>query len=602
MKNIVLTLLLIWITISRTFGLVKYDEGRMQVNGIQLLQDYTDPLAYYYLPQYPRLATKEDGTFEFLCIKYVGANEQPNGGLFHSLVEFTLPEEVIAATEEALKKEVPGARIAGPVELTQSLNDNGALGSFEVVSSILSNRGGEMAFTQSMVTSGHAPLTPNSKAVVAAVLNQEGATLLWNSLTGPTSDVSVSLHAYYEAAVKGYNAVVNAAMSVVYEHFSQVLNVQEDYTKDEIRTVVDEMTRNGALQIEVLDRSEGLDIDASGMENILQLVTDKLTELMFDAKAGWSKEPEQEQAVGKNQIQGRKSRGFITKLFKGNGNQPYVTDNQFVLKDIKNIRTNTFRLDLSKSTTIKVPVHTSGNLGGLFAEMENDERYFRIVNLADPAFEKREVYFQVDGTYADAFKDLINFVAVNFRKKYGEESGHEDVTQHFVFNTEDIVNGKTIQSAIFPRLGLTEADWTKYEMQMQWSIKGKEEIVRVPADGSWIAANDPAVALAPPFDKRMIELEADRSLFAENGVATAVVDFAVILNGKPQFLTKAALRASDAEPTSKMAVYHDPDEPVAYRVTWYSPKGHITQPLAELTSDYLYLVPPSPEEFNVNHN
>ena len=602
MKNIILTLLLAGITISRTFGLVKYDEGRIQIHGIQLLQDYTDPLSYYYLPQYPRLATKEDETLEFLCIKYVGSDGQPNGGLFHSLIEFTLPPEIIEDLEEELEKQVPGARIAGPVELTQSLDDNGSLGSFEVVSAVLSNRGGEIAFTQSVITSGHAPLTPGSKAVVAAVLNQEGATLLWNSLTGPTSDVSVTLHAYYEAAVKGYNAVINATMSVVYEHFSQVLNVQEDYTKDEIRSVVDEMVRDGAMQIEVLNRSQGLDIDASGMESILQLVTDKLTELMFDSKAGWATAPDRAAAVGANQIQGRKSRGFITKLFKGSGNQPYITDNQFVLKDIKDIRTNTFRLDLSKSTTIKVPVHTSGNLGGLFTELEEDARYFRIVNLADPAFEKREVYFQVDGTYADAFKDLINFVAINFRKKYGEESGHEDVTQHFVFNTEDIVNGKTMQSISFPRLGMAQADWTQYEMQIHWSFKGKEEIVRVPANGAWLSANDPAVALAPPFAKKMVELEADRSLFAENGIATAVVDFAVILNGKPQFITKATLRADDAEPAAEMPIYHDPGEPVAYRVTWYSPQGHIVKPLAELTSDYLYLVPPSSEEFTLNKN
>jgi hypothetical protein len=364
--------------------------------------------------------------------------------------------------------------------------------------------------------------------------------------------------------------------------------------------VVDEMVRDGALQIEVLDRSQGLGIDASGMESILQLVTDKLTELMFDAKTGWAKEADREVAIGANQIQGRKSRGFITKLFKGSGNQPYITDNQFVLKDIKDIRTNTFRLDLSKSTTIKVPVHTSGNLGGLFTELEEDDRYFRIVNLADPAFEKREVYFQVDGTYADAFKDLIHFVAVNFRKKYGEESEHEDVTRHFVFNTENIANGKTMQSVSFPRLGITQAEWTQYEMQIHWSFKGREELVRVPAGEGWLAANDPAIALAPPFDKKMVEVEADRSLFTENGVATAVVDFAVILNGKPQFITKATLRAGDAEAAAKMPIYHDPGEPVAYRVTWYSPQGYIVKPLAELTSDYLYLMPPSSEEFTLN--
>ncbi|NKB22941.1 MAG: hypothetical protein GKR87_00795 [Kiritimatiellae bacterium] len=52
-------------------GLVSYDEGRMQLQGVQLLRDATDPKVYYYLPQYPRLATKADGTYELLCMKYV---------------------------------------------------------------------------------------------------------------------------------------------------------------------------------------------------------------------------------------------------------------------------------------------------------------------------------------------------------------------------------------------------------------------------------------------------------------------------------------------------------------------------------------------------
>ena len=63
-------------------AVVKYDEGRMMIDGIQLLQDNSNPLEYYYLPQYPKLAKNEDGSFEFLCIKYVGENKESSGGLF----------------------------------------------------------------------------------------------------------------------------------------------------------------------------------------------------------------------------------------------------------------------------------------------------------------------------------------------------------------------------------------------------------------------------------------------------------------------------------------------------------------------------------------
>ena len=74
-------------------ALVNYDTGQRVIDGVQLLQDASDPSVYYYLPQFPRLATRADGTFEFLCLKYVGGTAETNGGLFHALVEFTLPQE-----------------------------------------------------------------------------------------------------------------------------------------------------------------------------------------------------------------------------------------------------------------------------------------------------------------------------------------------------------------------------------------------------------------------------------------------------------------------------------------------------------------------------
>src|SRR5262249_41969186 len=145
-------------------------------------------------------------------------------------------------------------------------------GSFRLVSAVLTDKekGG---FAQSVVTSGRAPLMPGARAVVAAILNQQGATLLWNSLMGSTSDVSVAIRASYGAAVQSYDARVTADVSTVYKHFSQLENHQGGYTRNQIRNVVDDLQRTSVLKVEVMDRTAGLGLKASEMEGILGVVT-----------------------------------------------------------------------------------------------------------------------------------------------------------------------------------------------------------------------------------------------------------------------------------------------------------------------------------------
>ena len=591
MKRAFLALLLLSFAVPRpATALVNYDKGSRVVMGVQLLQDSEDQTAYYYLPKYPHLAMKDDdSTFEFLCMKYVDQAGGTNGGLFHALVSFSLPQKEVDKLQEELQKKVGGAKIMGPVPLMQSVKDGeDGMGSFEVVSAVLSDKG-EGGFTRSVVTSGRAPLTPGSKAVVAALLKQEGATLLWNSLTSPTSDVSVAIHGYYEAAVEGYNAKVTADVSTVYQHFSEISNVQKDYTKTQLRNVVDKLQRTGTLKIDVLDRSAGLGIKVDDMAGVLQLVTDKLVELMFDSKTGWAVDPQREAAVEANQIQGRQERGWFSSVFGGAEDTKYFTDNQYVLKNRKDIRQNTFVLNLSKKSTIKVPLDTAGNLGGLYSTMGQDPRYFRVVNLADPDFEFRPVYFQVDGDYLDSFQDAINFVSVNFRKNY---PGKPAFTKAITFNRADVEGGKTTQNVAFPRLGMTGEDWTGYEYQVRWSLRSGPTVSIPAKQDQWTKSSDAALSLTPPFEKRVIEVEADRSLFAEKGIATAVVEFATILAGKPRVLKKATLRASDTTPTMKLALYHDKDTQIAYRVTWHSKNGQKDGKLEVLDSDYLYLAPP----------
>jgi hypothetical protein len=577
---------------------VKYDEGRVQINGIQLLQDSNDENAYYYLTRFVRLSTKEDGTYEFLCIKYVGKDEQESGGIFHALIEFSLPQDIIEAVEAKLKKEVSeNARIVGPVPMRQFTQEGeSGIGTFDVVSSILTNTEGEDAFTKNVLTSGFAPLLPNSKAAIAAKLNPAGTTLLWNSLSGPTSDVSVSVHGYYEAKVKGYNAIIKAEASTVYEHYSKVSNKQDGYSKQELRKISNEMIQNQVISVEVFDRSEGLGIKTKDMQGIVDIITDKLIEMMFDTQTGWASKPEEEAAVVSGQIKGRQKRGWFSSVFGGAQNTPYFSDNQYVKKRREDIRSNSFYLNLSKSTTIKVPIHTSGNIGGIYKEMKDDERYFRVVNLDDADFQKRTVHFQIDGGFSDAFNEILNSVSVTFRKTYGED--HNDATSDLLFKASDLKEGKDFKAVFYPRLGLESSDWLNYDYKLSWNLKGEPNPIIIPDnDNQWISSNSSLIALVPPFKKMTVEIDADRSSFKDSEVRSASVRFFTILNGKPVAQRTLVLREADTEGTSRINLYYDDKEPIAYQVTWYGKSGKYAEPITQLEQDYLFLMTPELEKF-----
>lgn len=568
------------------FAIVKYDEGRLQIDGIQLLQDRENPNDYYYIPQYPRVAQKEDGSLEIICIKYVGTGGAANnGGIFHALIEFTLPAKLIEIIQEKLKTIAGGgARIVGAVPIQQAVKDGEAgLASFQVVSSVLRDN----AFAKSVVTSGFAPFLPGSKAAISARLSQEGATILFETLKRPTSDVSIALSGYYEAAVKAYSAEVVAESKVVYSHFSRIFNKAEGYTKDEIRDVTDKLIRDQVIKVQSFDRGAALNVNTKDMDNILNMVTDKLIEVMFDPIKGWSKDPERVVAVAQNQIPMRQERGFFGQIFAGTGNQEYVSDNQFVVKNIKDERLNRFYLNLSKSTTIKVPVYTSGNIAFLMSNLEGKERdkYFATVNLDDPDFQMRDISVQVDGAFAEAFGDIFNFVALNFRKTYS--NGQSDVTRDLVFDRKAVETGTVLQHVLYPRLGLQKADWLNYEYRISWSLKGKNK----PIDGSWNKTNGNAIALVPPFTKKIIEVDADRGFFKEKNVISASVRFLAMVQGEAVVQKTLVLRAADTEVSSKVALFHDPGETLGYQITWYTKEGEKKEEVKALDQDYLILVP-----------
>ncbi|MBA2848052.1 hypothetical protein G4V39_05550 [Thermosulfuriphilus ammonigenes] len=574
-KTLIFLLILLWLCSGRSNALVNYEAAPLEVKGVLLLQDAANPGAYYYLPKAPRVALGPDGRPAFSMVKFVDPDGKTSGGLLHMLVTLTLPSDELEALRQAFRKVRPGAEIVGPVPLLQEKE-----GSFQVVSGTLSDKG----FTRTLISSGRAPLTPGSQAAIAAVLDQHGATLLWDSLKSPTSDVSVSIRAYYEAVLPSITAHVSADISTVYEHFSKVKNVQEEYTRDQIRQITDELVRTGVIKVEVTERLPG-EAGNKAIQGLVDLLSRKLTELIFDQKTGFTAIPKREKAVEPGQIKGRQQKGFLARIFTSTGNQKYYTDNQFVLKDRSDINRGVFSINLTRRTVIKVPYDTAGNLSGFYTAYKDDPQIFKVVNLADPAFQKREIFFRLDGDFAPAFEGLVNFVSVLLKKRYptGEEA-----TGELIFTREDVRKGNLSKSWRYARLGEKGASWMTYAYQVTWSLRGQRKLT-----SDWQETMDPIVTLAPPLRRLDLTIDADRLSFEESEVRAAVVQVRYRLFGHLYTQRLAVLKATDGESLSDYVLFIDPRSPIEYQVSWfYSDGQRLKQDWKTLEEGYLFLMPP----------
>ena len=569
---------------------VNYDRGRLIIEGVQLLQDSQDPTKYRYIPQFPRLASRDDGTPEILVMKYVDPNGDSNGGLFHALIEFTLPDELLDLLNNELQELRPGSEIVGPVDLLPTLDeDGGEEGSFKIVSAVLSAGEADDApasFNSSVVASSTAPVTPGSKAVVAALLDQNAATVLWDSFTGPTSDVSVAIRAYYLAETEGFNAKVTAEMDTIYEHYSRVQNQQKNFTRRQLRKIADDLRQEGSLKIEVFDNSAA-GIDSESLQKILDLVTDKLIEVMFDTETGWSREPEREVGVEPNQILGRQKRSWLARTFGGTKDTKYYSDDQYVVKKRSDIRRNRFYLDLSKRGVIKVPVDTAGNLGGLYDELGEDERFFRIISLNDTTFARRDIRFQIDGAFADSFGEIFDFAAVTV--EHEQADGTTNTTDLF-FSYDDVRKGQTIQTATLLRLGDSTADWSDYRFRTVWGGRGDMPSLRIPRkEEDWIETKDLGVSLAPPLKRTDVEVDIDPSVIGEEMARAIAVEFASEIGGRVSVIDRVRVREGDKDLSQRASMFHDPEARVAWRMKVYGQKGQYTSSFRYFDGDFIYV-------------
>jgi hypothetical protein len=552
-------------------AVVLYEEDREYINGVALLRDKDDPSAYYYLPTYPRLSLNDEGMPEMYIVKFVGRKDgeadQPSGGLLHFLFTLDIPQAEVEELEIELRRKVPGATLRGPVPLQVDReldrNEDSPKASFRIISAVLNEETGEL--TSSIVSSGVAPVTPGSKAAVAAVLSEEGATLLFDSLEGNqgASDVSVAITAYYEAAVTGFVGTVNADLSTVYDYMLNLQNYQESYSKVEFTDTVDSMIREGAIEMDITDRS-GLGIDSSQSEALLDLVTNKLIDMLFDTTVGISALPETEKPP---ELAGREERSFFAQVFGGEDQPRYISDRQYTLRNREDVRQGSFSLRFTRNTTIKVPYDTSGNIRGIYNQFEGEADFLRVVSLIDPAFERRPVVFEVDPLLYDQFGKTITSASVAMKKQYSI-AGQSDFRDSVRFSQQDVEGGTSFSKfVVYPYLGITDDSGDAFEYRTTWNFVGGR-VVTAPADSDgYISSREGSVQISPPVDIANMEIEIDRLSMEQAGMRRAEVQIRYeLLSANDQ--KNVGLHVSRGPDVVPVSLLYDPETTPERRVVW----------------------------------
>lgn len=594
----------------------------VRAGDLTLFPEVNNEKSYYYLVDKVRLATDANGKPQFSFLKYANnvkpgvGNTKPGeaegGGIFHALVTLSVSEEQLQDARRELVKLAPGAQIMGPVVYKS--------GKFGLVSAFKDADG---SLSQKVVGIGNAPIIDGQKAAISIQLTKLGAELLWESFKSPTPDISFT----FEMDITGFRApkraIIEANFDQIYEHQSFGVGVASSFLAGEISATFDDLTREGAIKITQIGE------DAK-MEELITTAYNKLTDMMFSPLNGTgtpnfsnitsaggtsggslldrastmltrnrqeARTNNRERAANRSGNSGARTASGTTEgtttdsettADAGEGHRPPIrartegieppsegpvesdqangeeTVPQLAILasfEMKRIRQRgTFRIDLNKYTVDNMSMRFDENIGDL-SKFMNDQKYFREVNLDNPLFTQREISATVDVGSLQDFVQYVNFVNVRITKKHegGDISTDELKIDRENFNKE----GNNFSMMYGWKADQDRNKWRDYEYEIDWSIIGDNNIT-IPAQKS----RSNALNLAPPYQMRFVELQADPGFISDKGIRSINVKVFYKV-GEKEFVKQIDLNPSKGLLSGRIDYLSKPNElGYEYEVTW----------------------------------
>jgi hypothetical protein len=497
------------------------DENTMQI----LLQDGTQVKLYaeagatpgakthrfYYLPVGLRVASRPDGTPEFLFLKFTteeaAGPKAVSGAILHFLMQWGLTPKQEQELTAMLKQKFADAELAGAVPM-----DVEGDGSFQIVSATLSDKG----FAGSVMTTGKAPSIGQS-AAVGARLDAQGAQLLAATFekTRSITDLSVALNYTYQTLMPAARGRAVIDWTRIQKEFKQLaadyartrtgtsttsfLGVPlssrptYSYSYNEMRSEYEYLVQKQAIKVE-FDEVLADERVAKIREAFFQFFLNNMATPVKDEQPPAPSDKEKESSPD----------------IKYGNRYKYK---QTALKNAFARGIQTF--DLNYRLAVRRPFQIVGNLASWYDAVRNNPRCVSAVNLNDPFFQHRDINFIVDLDAKDIFEQAVNYVTVNVRKR---RSSGNPFSDRVTIDTKYLKEKGVTATMTYARG--EDRDPDTYEYQSQWSLRGGKVYPQNPA---WKKGTWEGVTLSPPVSVRTIEVEGDLAAMKASDITRVTV-------------------------------------------------------------------------------
>ena len=545
---------------------------------------------FYYLPTEPRLSVKQDGTPQFMFMKYMTDETAEQGGisgaLMHMMMEWGLTPVQRIEVESILKAGKQGAVKGSVLKGAADVVPDGDH-SFKVISAVLSDD----KLAPVVVTSSKAPTLPGSKIAVATKLDANGAQLMAASFEKGRSitDLSIELGFKYTVrmpAAKGYARIHWDKMKT---HFEQDSATYKETRRKKSRGGVFGFAADALFGKRTVVTSRSYDEMHSVIDSLIEkeYIVLKWEESMSDDRITKMREAFYEYFLDKmsnteNTDQMApptpREKEAMPNIKYG---KRYTFNRTFFESSFKS-GTKTFYFDAKLAVDKYFSV--TGNLASWYNGVRDNKNCVSSVYLNDPFFQHRDINFILDLDAEDIFADEVNYVTVNVRKK--RKSGH-DFMKSLTFDRAYLKENGIAGSISYARGDDKNGD--VYEYKTQWSLRGGN---LYPENPLYVKGDWEGVTLYPPIVPRTIEFEADIQELAEMGLRMVTLQVRYYKFGK-EVETNIPISVYKGEGYVSKTIYTDKDtQGYAYRLVFTSKdskKGKMALEWdAKVNDDYVY--------------
>jgi hypothetical protein len=467
-------------------------EKGVQAAGLWCFPLVSDAGQWVYLPSGARLAKDDAGRPQFSFLRYAldataagagaaSVSAAAGGGILHFLVQLETPPEMVRAAQQALQREARGSEVVlrGPLIFKQ--------GRYALVSSIL-NPAGAAPETKVLATGG-APVLEGERLAFSFDLDPEKTTLLMRSFAMSTPDVSLVFDMTFDGLTEAYDAELTIDWAEVRKTRGFSAGGSLYYVSADVEHMLEELHRTNAIRL----RSRG---GSGAMEGLLNTTYSRLLELLFRPV-----EPELVPAGARGDLLDALSALFDPK--KGILSSRKVTGfGAHVGYQVKEVKSQgTSLLTFNHRASSERHSFITFNIGDFYRRFGKDPDYFRVVNLADPTFLKREVRVGLDGSLLAEFERYVNSVTVTLRKQH---PNGEQTVREVVLDRRTAAKAEEDVAMVYGWKGDEEhLAWLSYDYRTSWSFQGGGTYVT-----EWVRTSESKINLLAPYRRQQVRVAA----------------------------------------------------------------------------------------------